>query len=89
MSDSVSVNASTIQELLQTIKMLQSDMVELKSGGYGANNPPTQTDPTGLATLPNGVEMMAGLCVRKNLHPLHNLVKFFFFACTVHSINRN
>ena len=56
MSDSVSVDASTIQELLQTIKTLQSDMVELKSGGNGANNPPNQTDPTGLVTLPNGVE---------------------------------
>ena len=40
MSDPVSVDASTIHELLQTVKTLQSNMVELKSGGNGANNLP-------------------------------------------------
>ena len=52
MSNPVSVDASTNRELLQTIKMLQPDMVEMKSRGNGANNPPTQTNPTGHAILP-------------------------------------
>ena len=60
MSDPVSVDASTIQELLQTVKTLQSDMAELKSGGNGANNPPTQTEPNGLATLPQSGSEVRG-----------------------------
>ena len=68
MSDPVSVNASTIQELLQTVKTLQSDMVELKSGGNGANNPPTQTKPNGLATLlQSGSEVRGKSPPRKRL----------------------
>lgn len=50
MSDPVPVDASTIQELLKTVKSLQSDMAELKSGGNEANNP--LLEPTGSATLP-------------------------------------
>ena len=58
--DPVSVNASTIQELLQTVKTLQSDMAELKSGGNGAYNSPTQTKPNGLATLPQSSSEVHG-----------------------------
>ena len=60
MSDPVSVDASTIQELLKTVKMLQSDMAKLKSRGNGANNPPTQSDSTGLATLPQSGSKVRG-----------------------------
>ena len=60
MSDPVSVDASTIQELLQTVRTLQSDMAELKSGGNGANNLPIQTEPNGLATLPQSGSKVCG-----------------------------
>ena len=45
MSNPVSVNTSTFHELLQTVKTLQSNMAELKSGGNGANNPPNSNSP--------------------------------------------
>jgi len=60
MSDPVSVDASTICELLDTVKSLQSDMAELKSGGIEANNLPTQTDPASLATLPQSGSEVRG-----------------------------
>ena len=51
MSDSVSVDASTTQELLKTMKSLQSDMAELKSRSNGVNDPPNQTKLASLSTL--------------------------------------
>ena len=50
--DSVPIDMSTIQELVKTVKLLQSDMAELKSGGNGVNKLLTQTEPSGSATLP-------------------------------------
>ena len=50
--DSVAIDVSTIQELVKTVKSLQSDMAELKSGGNGANKPLTQNETSGSATLP-------------------------------------
>ena len=52
MSEPVPVDALAIQELLKTVKSLQSDMAELKSGGNETNNLLTQSEPTGSATLP-------------------------------------
>ena len=73
MSDPVSVDASTIQELLQTVKTLQSDMAELKSGSNGANNPPTETEPNGLTTLPqSGSEVRGKSPPRKRLRDEDN-----------------
>ena len=36
-----------------TVKLLQSNVAELKSRDNGANKPLTQTEPSGSATLPH------------------------------------
>ena len=50
MTDANAVNDEVIKELLATVKSLQADMAEIKSGATGGNNPPT--DQPGRATLP-------------------------------------
>ena len=56
--DSVAIDTSIIQELIKTVKSLQSGIAELKSRGNGVNKLLTQTEPSRSATLPqNGSEI--------------------------------
>jgi len=46
------ISEGIIQELLTTVKGLQAEMAELKSGATGGSNPPTNK--SGCSTLPEG-----------------------------------
>jgi len=49
------ISEGNMQELLTTVKSLQADMAELKSGATDGSNPPT--DKSGHATLPDGSDV--------------------------------
>ena len=55
MTEPNSISEGIIQELLTTVKGLQAEMAELKSGATGGSNPPT--DKSGRATLPEGSDV--------------------------------
>ena len=55
MTESNSISEGIIQELLTTVKGLQAEMAELKSGATGGSNPPT--DKSGRATLLEGSDV--------------------------------
>lgn len=63
MTKSNAINDGVIKELLATVKSLQADMVELKSGANGGSN--LLIDQCGHATLPsNGSEVSGNPCKR-------------------------
>ena len=49
---SVTINALTIQEFVKSVKSLQANIAEQKSGGNRGNNPLKRTKSSGSATLP-------------------------------------
>ena len=58
MTKSNAINDGVIKELLATVKSLQADMVELKSGATGGSN--LLIDQSGRATLPSNGSKVSG-----------------------------